>query len=180
MNPHLSWHDSLITSMTDATPPCPIMIYEMKIDNSFVVDQLCLLEDLRYDYIGAGEQWWISNEIISDLGNNVVSAHEVGSSAGMTALCWISVTPSFQHTSDHQFSWWSMLPQNRRIVDCRCALFVGGKIWDKIKSELVNNVGSTINRRTLLLFLVDGPWYTKKGWYGLPSSIDENRRTVGH
>ena len=132
----------------DVTSPCPIMIYEIKIDNLFVVNQLCLLKDPRYDYIGAVEQRWISNEIISELGNNVVAAHEVGSNAGMTAPCGISVTPSFQHTSDHQFSWWSMLPHhvlswstrsNRRIVDCRCALIVGGKIRDKIKSELVNN-----------------------------------------
>jgi hypothetical protein len=63
-----------------------MMIYEIKIDNLFVVNQLCLLEDPRYDYIGAVEQRWISNEIISELGNNVVTAHEVGSSAGMTAL----------------------------------------------------------------------------------------------
>ena len=104
MNPHLSRHDSLNTSMIDATPPCPIMIYEIKIDNLFIVNQLCLLEDPRYDYIGAGEQRWISNEIISEPDNNVVAAHEVGSSAEMTALCRISVTPSFQQTSDHQFS----------------------------------------------------------------------------
>ena len=90
--------------MIDATPPCPIMIYEIKIDNLFIVNQLCLLEDPRYDYIGAGEQRWISNEIISEPDNNVVAADEVGSSAGMTALCRISVTPSFQQTSDHQFS----------------------------------------------------------------------------
>ena len=97
MNPHLSWHDSLNSSMIDATPPYPIMIYEIKIDNLFVVNQLFLLEDPRYDYIGAGEQRWISNDIISELVNNAVAAHEVGSSAGMTALCGISVTPSFQH-----------------------------------------------------------------------------------
>jgi len=96
MNPHLSRHDSLNTSMIDATPPCPIMIYEIKIDNLFVVNQLCLLEDPRYDHIGAGEQRWISNEIISELVNNVVAAHEVGSSAGSTGLRGISVTPTFQ------------------------------------------------------------------------------------
>ena len=71
MNPHLSRHDSLNTSMIDATPPCPIMIYEIKIDNLFVVNQLCLLEagseirlyrnwwttmDQQWNNIGAGEQ----------------------------------------------------------------------------------------------------------------------------
>ena len=30
---------------------------------------------------------------------------------------------------------------------CRCALFVGGRIRDKIISELLNNVGSTIRRK---------------------------------
>ena len=54
-----------------------------KKDNLFVVNQLCLLEDPRYDYIGAGEQRWISNEIISELVNNVVAVHEVGSSAAL-------------------------------------------------------------------------------------------------
>jgi hypothetical protein len=74
----------------------------MIVDKLYCVNQLCLLKDPRYDYIGAGEQRWISNEIISELSNNVVAAHEVGSSAGMIALCGISVTPSFQQTADHQ------------------------------------------------------------------------------
>jgi hypothetical protein len=30
MNPHLSRHDSLITSMIDATPPCPIEAGEQR------------------------------------------------------------------------------------------------------------------------------------------------------
>ena len=34
------------------------------------------------------------------------------------------------------------------IVDrCRCALFVGGRIRDKIISELLDNVGSTIRQK---------------------------------
>ena len=76
----------------------------MIVDKLYCVNQLCLFKDPRYDYIGAGEQRWIRNEIISELSNNVVAAHEVGSSAGMTALCGISVTPAFQRTSDHQSS----------------------------------------------------------------------------
>ena len=44
MNPHLSQHDSLNMSMIDATPPCPIMIYDIKNDKLLIVNQLCLLE----------------------------------------------------------------------------------------------------------------------------------------
>ena len=151
--------------MIDATPPCPIMIYEIKKkDNLFVVNQLCLLEDPRYDYIGAGEQRWISNEIISELVNNVVAAHEVGSSAGSTALRGISVTPTFRRIiSFHDdrcyliMSYHDLRDQSRQIVGYRFALFVGDRIRDKIVSELVNNVGLAISRRALCLLLVDGP-----------------------
>ena len=43
MNPHLSWHDSLNTSMIDATPRYPITIYEIKIVE-LCVDDLPLSE----------------------------------------------------------------------------------------------------------------------------------------
>ena len=44
-------------------------------------------------------------------------------------------------------SYHDLRDRNRRIVDCRCALFVGGRIRDKIISELLNKVGSTIRRK---------------------------------
>ena len=52
--------------------------------------------------------------------------------------------------------------QKWQIVDCQSALFVGGRIRDMLMSELVTNDGSAINRRILLLFFEDGPWYTNE------------------
>jgi hypothetical protein len=61
-----------------------LFIYEIQIVKLMVANQLCLLEaESEIDDVGAGEQRWISNEVMLELVNNVVSAHEVGSSAAV-------------------------------------------------------------------------------------------------
>ena len=58
-------------------------------------------------------------------------------------------------------SYHDLRDQNRRPVCWRFA-FVRGKTRDNTISELVNNVGSAISWRTLLLLVVDDPWYTNE------------------
>ena len=99
----------------------------MIVDKLYCVNQLCLLKDPRYDYIGACEQRWIRNEIISELVNNVVSAQEVGSSAALL-LCEEStntVIPTYIGLSNchddrcYFFMFYHDLhDQNRQIVGC--------------------------------------------------------------
>ena len=127
MLPHhvLSW--STISKMTN----CWLSI-------SFV----CWRQNPRYAYIGAGEQRWISNEIISELVHIIVSAHEVG-------LCREYCTARNQRNTD--------IPDTHRIIrfhDDRCNLSMSYYVEDrsrlKIISELVNNV-VVLGRWTLSL-----------------------------